>query len=61
MGGRGATSSHGKTKAKAKPRQKGHLTADEIPKTPEETAKYNRLRASTRTDKKPQSHNGLAE
>lgn len=40
MGGRGATSSHGKTKAKAKPRQKGHLTADEIPKTPEETAKY---------------------
>lgn len=40
MGGRGATSSHGKTKAKAKPLQKGHLTADEIPKTPEETAKY---------------------
>lgn len=40
MGGRGATSSHGKTKAKEKPRQKGHLTADEIPKTPEDTAKY---------------------
>lgn len=40
MGGRGATSSHGKTKAKAKPRQKGHLTADEIPKNAEETAKY---------------------
>lgn len=40
MGGRGATSSHGKTKAKEKPRQKGHLTGDQIPKTPEETAKY---------------------
>lgn len=40
MGGRGATSSHGKTKTKEKPRQKGHLTADEIPKNAEETAKY---------------------
>lgn len=40
MGGRGATSSHGKTKTKEKPRQKGHLTGDQIPKTPEETAKY---------------------
>lgn len=40
MGGRGATSSHGKTKTKEKPRQKGHLTGDQIPKTHEDTAKY---------------------
>lgn len=40
MGGRGATSSHGKTKTKEKPRQKGHLTGDQIPKTLEDTAKY---------------------